>query len=179
MALKPTIYKLRIVLSDTNRHYYDTLNLTIAQHPSESIERMMVRMLAFCINAQDNLTFTKGLSSTEEPDLWSRTLDGILELWIDVGEPAPERIKKATRLAQQVKVYCFNKKSDTWWSQGRGSIKDLNASVFQFSIEEIKALASIVERTMDLSVTITEDSAYIAAKNGECEVNWSLLQSPK
>ncbi|MBN4075422.1 MAG: hypothetical protein COA71_11940 [SAR86 cluster bacterium] len=179
MALKPTIYKLRIALSDTNRHYYDTLNLTIAQHPSETIERMMVRMLAFCLNAQDNLTFAKGLSATEEPDLWARTLDDVLELWIDVGEPAPDRIKKATRLAQQVKVYCFNKKSDTWWSQGQASIKDLNAAVFQFPLNEIKALTSLVERTMDLSVTITENSAYIAAKNGECEVNWSVLQNPQ
>ncbi len=178
MALKPTIYKLRISLSDTNRHYYDTLNLTIAQHPSETIERMVVRVLVFCINAEDNLIFTKGLSATEEPDLWLRSLDNTLELWIDVGEPAAERIKKATHLAQQVKVYCFNKKSDIWWSQGKESIKDLNVSVFQFSIEEIKALASLVERTMELSVTIAEDSAYIATGKGECEINWSLLQSP-
>lgn len=179
MALKPTIYKFQIDLSDTNRHYYDSLNLTIAQHPSETMERMMARILAYCINVQDNLTFTKGLSETEEPDLWARTMDGTLELWIDVGEPAPERIKKATRIAKQVKVYCFNKKSDTWWSQGQASFKKLNASVFQFSTEEIKTLASLVERTMNLSITITEDSAYIATENGECEVNWSLLQGPQ
>jgi uncharacterized protein YaeQ len=176
MALKPTIYKLRIALSDINRHYYDTLNLTVAQHPSETIERMMVRILAFCINAQENLTFTKGLSSTEEPALWVRSLDDRIELWIDVGEPVPERIKKAARLAQQVKIYCFNKKSDTWWSQGESDIKNLNASIFQFSIDEISALVNLVERTMELSVTITESSAYLAADKGECEVNWLQLQ---
>ena len=70
MALKPTIYKSRIALSDVNRNYYDTLNLTIAQHPSETLERMMVRIMAYCINAQENLIFTKGISSPEEPDIW-------------------------------------------------------------------------------------------------------------
>lgn len=179
MALKPTIYKLRISLSDTNRHYYDTLNLTIAQHPSETMERMMVRILAYCINARDNLAFTKGLSATEEPDLWARSLTDILELWIDIGEPDPARIKKATHLAQEVIVYCFNKKADTWWSQEQENFKVLNASVFQFAINEIKTLASFVERTMELSVTISEDSAYIATQKGECEVSWATLQGSR
>ena len=107
MALKPTIYKFKIALTDLDRNYYDTLNLTIAQHPSETLERMMVRMLAFCINAQESLTLTKGLSTAEEPDLWAHTPDGRIALWIDVGEPAPDRIKKATRIAQMVKVYSF------------------------------------------------------------------------
>ena len=80
MALKPTIYKFRISLSDLNRNYYDSLNLTIAQHPSEKIERMMVRVLAYCINAQENLTFTKGLSEIDEPDIWVRTLDDQISL---------------------------------------------------------------------------------------------------
>ena len=104
MALKPTIYKLKIALSDINRNYYDTLNLTIAQHPSETLERMMVRVLAFCINAQENLVFTKGLSAVEEPDIWARTLDDKISLWIELGEPAVDRIKKATRLAPAVKI---------------------------------------------------------------------------
>ena len=140
MALKPTIYKLRIALSDTNRNYYDTLDLTTAQHPSESLERMMVRVLAFCINAQDRLVFTRGLSAAEEPDLWAHTLDGQISLWIDVGEPAVDRIKKATRRATTVKVYSFNSKSDIWWSQGREKFNTLKVSVFQFPWESIQSL---------------------------------------
>ena len=115
MAIKPTIYKMRIALSDLERNYYDNLSLTVALHPSETPERMMARVLAFCINAQAGLAFTKGLSEVEEPDLWVRTLDEQTSLWIDVGEPSPERVKKATRLARAVKIYSFNTKSEAWW----------------------------------------------------------------
>ncbi len=176
MAIKPTIYKLRISLSDLNRNHYDTLNLTIAQHPSETLERMMARVLAFCINAQEYLVFTKGLSDVDEPDIWARTLDDQISLWIDVGEPAADRIKKATRLAAAVKVYSFNSKSDVWWTQGQAKFNQLKASFFRFQSQEIEALAKQVERTMDFSVTITGDSAYVATELGECEVSWQSLQ---
>ena len=176
MALKPTIYKARIALSDLNRNYYDTLNLTVAQHPSETLERMMVRILAYCINAQEYLTFTKGLSTVEEPDIWIRTLDDQVALWIDVGEPAADRIKKATRLATTVKVYSFNSKSDIWWGQAKTKYSGLRASVFRFPWDQIQSLAALVQRTMDLSITITGDSAYVATQSGECELSWITLQ---
>ena len=176
MALKPKIYKFRITLSDIDRNYYDTLNLTLAQHPSETLERMMVRVLAFCINAQEQLAFTKGLCAVDEPDIWVRTLDDQITLWIDVGEPAVDRIKKATRLSPAVKVYSFNTKSDVWWDQGRAKFNELTVSIFQFQWERIQALAALVQRTMDLSITITGDSAYVAAESGECEVSWVPLQ---
>jgi uncharacterized protein YaeQ len=177
VAFKPTIYKMKITLTDTDRDYYETLNLTVAQHPSETLERMMARVLAFCLNAQEYLVFTKGLSAVEEPDIWARTLDDRISLWIDVGEPAFDRIKKATRLSPTVKVYSFNSKSDTWWEQGQAKFNELPASVFQFQWEGIQALAALVKRTMDLSVTIAGDTAYVAAKSGECEVSWLSLQS--
>lgn len=176
MALKPTIYKFRISLSDLNQDHYDSLNLTVAQHPSEKVERMMARVLAYCINAQEDLTFTKGLSEIDEPDIWVRTLDDKIALWVDVGEPAVDRIKKASRLAEEVKIYCFNSKADVWWSQTEQKIKQFKASVYQFDWENIQALAALVERTMDVSISITGDSAYIAAALGECEVNWNTLQ---
>lgn len=175
MALKPTIYKLKIALTDLNRDYYDTLNLTIAQHPSETLERMMARMLVFCINAQENLSFAKGLNVAEEPDIWAHTLDNQIALWIDVGEPAFDRIKKASRLASTVKVYSFNSKSDIWWKQEQEKFSALTVSVFRFQWENVQSLALLVQRTMDLSVTITENSAYIATGLGECEVYWVPL----
>lgn len=174
MALKPTIYKMTIAVSDLNRGYYDNLNLTIAQHPSETLERMMVRALAYCCNAQELLVFCKGLSDADEPDIWAHTLDGRLALWIDVGEPAFERIKKASRIAAQVKIYAFNSRADVWWDQGREKFSGLpGLAVYRFDWEQIKALTKMVERTMDLSVTISGDSVYVATKTGECEV---LLQ---
>lgn len=176
MALKPTIFKLKIALSDLDRAVYESLNLTIAQHPSETLERMMIRVLAFCFNSHTQLTFCKGLSDTEEPDLWKHSLDGNLELWIDVGEPESERIKKATRLATAVKVYTFNSKASTWWELNQSDLANLSASIYQFQWEQVKALASMVERTMDISVTISEEAAYVAAKQGEIELPMTTLQ---
>jgi len=177
VALKPTIFKFKIALSDLDRNYYDALDLTIAQHPSETIERMMVRVLVFCINAQECLEFTKGLSAVEEPDIWLRSLDEQMMLWLDVGEPTVERVKKATRLSPMVKIYSFNTKSDVWWDQGREKFERLKASIFRFQWENIQSLAALQQRTMSVSITITGDSAYIAAESGECEVSWVALQT--
>jgi len=176
MAEKPTIYKFKIALSDLDRDVYETLNLTFARHPSETLERMTVRMLAFCFNAQDRLVICKGLSDTEEPGLWAHSLDGNLELSIEVGEPAFDRIKKATRVAKEVKLYCFNSKADTWWELNRNDFGKLSAQIFQFQWDEIVALANKVDRTMDISITITDSSAYVATAKGECEVTLQQLQ---
>ncbi len=177
MALKPTIYKIKISLSNIDENHYDSLNLTIAQHPSESLERMMARVLAFSMNARENLSFTKGLSVVEEPDIWARTLDDRLSLWIDIGEPGFDRIKKATRLSPDVKVYSFNLKSNSWWDREQVKFADLNVSVFQFKWKNIQDLAELVKRTMDLSITVSDGIVYVAAGNGECEIPWVALQS--
>ncbi len=177
VAIKPTIYKARISLSDLNRDHYDSLNLTLALHPSETPERMMARLMAYCINAEEHLSFTRGLSAVEEPDIWVRTYDEQTALWIDVGEPDFDRIKKSCRLARVVKVYSFNTKSDVWWAQGENKFKTLSAEIIQFAHADIVALAALLERTLDLSVTITGHSAYVAAENGEVEVHWKELQA--
>ena len=175
MALKPTIYKLKISLSDMDRAYYDTLSLTVAQHPSETLERMTVRILAFCINAEEHLAFTKGLCEPDEPDIFSHSLDGQMTLWIDVGEPSFERIKKATRLADDVRVYSFNTKSDVWWGQESNKFEELKAQVFQFQWSDVQSVSELIERTMDCSVTISDNSAYIATESGEYEIAWKQL----
>jgi len=177
VALKPTIYKLKIALSDLNRDYYDALSLTLAQHPSESLERMVTRILAYCIDAQDYITFTKGLSAIEEPAVWVKSLDDQLLLWIDVGEPALDRVKKSSRLAQALHIYTFNSKSDVWWTQNSHKLSKLNASIFQFNWQDIQAVAKLIQRTMDWSITITGNALYIATDQGEHELNWTVLQS--
>lgn len=177
MATKPTIYRFAISLSDMNREHYETLNLTVAQHPSETNERMLVRVLAFCLNAQDGLKFTDGLSSPDTADLWARTLHDSIELWIDVGEPAAEKIKKATRQSPVVKVYSFNSKASVWWTQNQESISSLPASVYKFAWPEVQKFATLLERTMDMSISISGESAYISAKLGDCEVTWQVLQA--
>jgi len=175
MAIKPTIYKFSIALSDLDRDRYEALELTVAQHPSETVERMMVRVLAFCLNTDERLSFAKGLSEATEPDIWAHTLDGQISLWIDVGEPSADRMKKATRLAQAVHVYSFNSKSNSWWNLVRGQCAGLGVSVVQFEFEAIQALAKMIQRTMSFSVTISDSSAYLAFETGECEIAWIAL----
>lgn len=175
MALKPTIYKLKIMLSDLDRNVFETLNLTVAQHPSETLERMMIRILAFCINAEERLEFGKGLSTNDEPDLRCKTLDDRIKLWIDVGEPSFERIKKASRIADVVRIYSFNSKSSVWWNQEKQKIGELKAEVFQAPWQCATQLAALVERTMDFTVTISNGSAYFSAPNKDCEVTWTAL----
>lgn len=170
MALKPTIYRFTVSLSDIDRNYYDELTLTVARHPSETAERMMVRLLAFCLNAHEALEFTRGLSEKEEPDLWRHALDGTIEQWIEVGEPAAERLRKASRLGGRVLVYSFNSKPETWWQQTAGEIEGLPIDAYRFPWEGIQQLASLVERTMQMSVTISGGSIFIATGLGEIEV---------
>ena len=176
MALKPTIYKLKIALTDINRDYYDSLNLTIALHPSENLQRMMARVLAFTLNAQPDLTFTKGLSNIEQPDIWHKTLDDQISVWIEVGEPDPERIKKSTRLARNVRIYSFNTKSDVWWKQNADKLNLLGAEIYKFDSEAIEEFAKLAKRTMDFSIMLTGNSAYISTENGDCEVEWQQLK---
>ena len=176
MALKPTIFKMNISLSDLNNDRYETLNLTVAQHPSETSERMMARVLAYCLNEQEFLTFTKGLSVADDPDIWAKSLADEFLLWIDVGEPAFDRIKKARRQAQTVKVYSFNTKSDVWWSQSQADFTNIDIDAYQFPFVQIQALSKLIKRSMDLSVTISGDSLYVAGELGECEIICHPLQ---
>ena len=177
MALKPTIYKLTIDLADLDRSKYETLNFTVAQHPSESVERMMVRVLAYCINAHEQLEFTRGVSATDEPDLWQHTLDGQLSLWVDVGEPSLDRVKKAVRSSKNVKIYSLNTKSNVWWDQLEDKLMNLELWVYRLQWTDVQALAALVQRTMNFSITISDNSAYVAAELGETEIGWEVLKN--
>ena len=181
MAIKPTIYKFKLSVSDLDHNYFDTLNLTVALHPSETKERMMVRVLVFCLHAfKDNeklMTFTKGLSAIDEPDIWLRGLDDQLHLWIDVGEPSFERIKKSCRLSNKTYVYSFNSKSNAWWKQAQAQFSTLPVNVLNFDWQEIQSLSTLLERKVELSVTLSGESAFVAAEHRQAEVNLQTLHS--
>jgi uncharacterized protein YaeQ len=177
MALKPTIYKTRIALSDLDRDYYDSLNLTLALHPSETLERMAVRILAYCLHAPASPVFTRGLSTIEEPDLWVHTLDDRISLWIEVGEPANDRVKKASRLAQNVFVYAFNSKSTTWWQQNGDKLKQLDVTIIQFAWPEVEQFSAMLTRTTDLAITLSGETVFVNGDDKHCELQWRTLSS--
>ena len=162
MALKPTIYKAQVELADSDRGNYESLSLTLACHPSETLERMAVRLLAYCLNAERGLEFTRGLSSTDEPDLWRHSDSGEIEQWIEVGQPEEPRLRKASGRASEVLVYAFGKSADTWWKLNGGAISSLpKVSVWQFDWPEVEALAHLTNRTMQLNISVTGGVIYV------------------
>ena len=166
MALKSTVHKADLSVSDLDRHYYQDHSLTLARHPSETNERMMVRVLAFALNADEHLEFGKGLSNEEEPALWQKSLSGEIELWIDVGHPDERRLRKACGASKQVKVYCYGERaSELWWQQNEVALSRLsNLSVAGLRVPDIEAL---VERKMKLQCTL--EGGYVWISNGEAQ----------
>lgn len=172
MAEKATICKANITLSDMDRHYYGDLNLTIAQHPSETDERMMVRLLSFCYCAADNLAFTRGLSSADEPDLWLKSDDGRILEWIEVGQPAPDRLKKAQGVAQKVRVFAYGRGMDIWWKTNAAAIQSLSkVTTCYFDAAELQDLTKLAAKTMNLTISITETIAYISSADHNISIS--------
>src|SRR3990167_3534925 len=123
MCLKSTIFKAKVQVADMDRHYYNEHSLIIARHPSETDERMMVRLLAFALHANDTLSFANGLSEPDEADLWQKDFTGDIELWIDVGQPNEKLIRKACGRSKQVVIYSYGGQvADSWWSQSSNKL---------------------------------------------------------
>lgn len=165
MALKATVFKADLQVTDTDRHYYQSHALTIARHPSETDERMMVRLLAFALHASESLDFSKGLSTSDEPALWEKSFDGEIETWIDVGQPEEKRIRKACGRARHVFVYSYGgRAADLWWKQVHDKLDRFdNLTVISFPETATAELAGLVQRTMQLQCTIQEGQIWLSS----------------
>lgn len=163
MALKSTIFKIELQLADLDRNYFQTHALTLARHPSETDERMMVRVVAFALNAHESLEFGKGLSSEDEPDLWRRDLTGAIEQWIEVGLPDEKRVRRACGRAAQVVVVTYGGRvADMWWEQNQALLKKQEKlTVINLPVEETQALAEFVTRSMQISCTLQEGELWL------------------
>ena len=162
MALKPTIYKAQVELADSDRGRFETLSLTLALHPSETLERMAARLLAYFLNVDEGLAFTRGLSTAEEPDLWQHAPSGEVMHWIEVGQPEEPRLRKACGRAPRVTVYAFGKSTDVWWRRSADALTGQSAlSVWRLEWEDMVALAALIERTVQLSVSVVGGTAYV------------------
>jgi uncharacterized protein YaeQ len=178
MALKATIYKAELNIADIDRHYYADHALTIAQHPSETDERMMLRLLAFALHAHEDLQFGRGLSTEDEPDLWQKDLTGRIELWIDLGQPDERRLRKASGRARQVVVYTYGGRGmKPWWEQNRDKLARVdNLRVLNVSPESSQALARMAKRTMQLQCTIQDGQVWLSDEKDRVEVVMEVLQ---
>ncbi len=164
MALKATIFKAELAVSDIDRGVYGTYPLTIARHPSETDERMMVRVLAFALNAHERLEFGKGISNEDEPALWRRDLTGAVEQWIDVGLPEERLLRRACGKANEVILYTYGGRGvDVWWQANERDLNKLDRlSVYDVPSEASRELALMAARSMALNVTIQEGQVFFS-----------------
>ncbi|BFM15980.1 YaeQ family protein [Maricurvus nonylphenolicus] len=178
MALKATIFKVELAIADMDRHYYETHQLTLARHPSENDERMMLRLVAFALNAHEQLQFTKGLSTDDEPDLWQKSLSDEIELWIDLGQPSEKRIRQACGKAKQVKLYTYGgNTTEAWWQQAAKVCKrHNNLKVINIDSTTSEQLAQLTERTMQLQVNIQDGELLISSSLGSVTFTPQTLQ---
>jgi uncharacterized protein YaeQ len=162
MALKATIYKAELQIADMDRNYYQSHIVTLARHPSETDERMMIRLLAFAIHAHESLSFTKGLFDTDEPDLWQKDLTGAIELWIEVGQPDDKRLMKACGRSEQVIVYSYSATSHIWYKQIANKLERAkNLRVINIPAEASAQLEALAQRNMQLQCTIQDGQIYL------------------
>jgi uncharacterized protein YaeQ len=181
MALKATIFKADLSISDMIRNYYHDHTVTLARHPSETDERMMVRLLVWALHAHDDLLFGDKIGGTDEPDLWQRDLTGAIDLWIDLGQPDEKQVRKACGRAKQVFVYPYAGHAQTvWWNSVKASLGKLgNLSVVCLPTDAPAALARLAERTMKLQFTIQDHTAWISDGSETVQVELTRLLGPR
>jgi len=164
MAIGATIYKANLNLSNLNSHHYADYSLTLAKHPSENETRLMCRLIAFLHAAHEDLELTKGISSTEEPDLWQRDLTGNIVHWIELGMPDEKRIRQASGKADQVSIYTYHdNKADIWLEKSRSSLSaNKKVKVFNINVEGGASLEQLLVKTMNLGCIIEEEQMHLS-----------------
>jgi uncharacterized protein YaeQ len=163
MSLKSTVIKVELQVTDMDRHYYALHNLTLAQHPSETEQRLMVRVVAFALYASDRLEFGRGLSAEDEPDLWNRDYTGDIEQWIDLGQPDESRIRKACGRAREAVVIGYaGAAASIWWTKNAGALARFgNLTVIDLDPAAVDALAGLVQRSMRLTAMIQDGELQV------------------
>ena len=164
MAQKATIYKVELSVSDMDRHYYETHNLTVAKHPSETDERLMVRIVSFALNAHEQLEFSRGISTDDEPDIWQKSLSGELELWVTLGLPSEKIIRQSCGKAKKIIVYCYGgRTAEIWWEKIKTKTNRFNnLQVINLSENDTSELGKQVSRSMKIQINIQDGDVMVS-----------------
>jgi uncharacterized protein YaeQ len=180
MALKATVHRATLQVSDLDRHYYATHTLTLAQHPSETDARVMVRVLAFGLFAEERLEFGRGISSDGEPDLWLRSLSGEIEHWIELGQPDEASLRRACGRARRVTVVAYGGRAVApWWDKNAAALaRCSNLGVVELPTGTAEMLAPLLARGMDLQCLVQEGEAQLMGEGGSVSVTPVWLQRP-
>jgi len=180
MALKATIFKADLQIADLDRNHYSDHVLTLARHPSETDERMMVRLLAFALHAdEENLSFGRGLSADDEPDLWARDLTGAIRTWIDVGLPDEKIVRRACGRADKVLIYSYGgSAAQRWWQAAGPKLgRPDNLAVISLPVEATQAMAALAQRTMRLQYTMQDGQVLITDGTSTAEIIPVMLKA--
>lgn len=163
MALKSTIYKAALGIADMDRPYYGEHTLTLARHPSETEQRLMVRLLAFALYADERLEFGRGISADDEPALWLKEYSGEIRLWIEVGLPDERLLRRAAGRANAVVVFAYGGKAmEMWWlKEGAALARLRNLRVFALDDEQSAALTALADRGMNLQCTVQDGQVWV------------------
>ncbi|MFA7505741.1 MAG: YaeQ family protein [Burkholderiaceae bacterium] len=171
MALKSTIHRIELAIADIDRGYYHDHALTLARHPSETEERMMVRLLAFAMHADPALGFGAGLSDVDEPDLWLRDDTGAIELWIEVGLPDERRLRRACGRAARVVALSYGRNAALWWRQHGEALERLDRlAVVELPVAATLELAALARRTMRIQANASEGLWWIGSEAGSVSI---------
>ena len=167
MAQKATIYKIELTVSDMDRQYYETHRLTVARHPSETDERLMVRIIAFALNAHEHLELGKGLSTDDEPDIWQKSLSGDIDVWVALGLPSEKVIRQSCNKAAKVVIYPYGgRTAELWWDKTKNSTNRFdNLQVVNLAEVDTAALAKLASRTMKLQVNIQDGEVMVSIED--------------
>lgn len=178
MAQKATIFKADLSIADMDRHYYANHALTLALHPSETHARLMLRLVAFALNASEHLSFTRGLSAEDEPDIWQKSLSDEIDLWIELGLPDERRLRKAAGRAKQVLVYAYGSRGlDVWWEKAAKEFNRIeNLRVLALDDTTMNALEAMIERTMQLSCTVQDGDIWLSNGATQVPISWRVLK---
>lgn len=180
MALKSTVFKADLQINDFDAQRYESHPLTIAQHPSETDERMMVRVLAFALHAEEGLSFGRGLSSDDEPDLWLKDLTGAIRLWIDVGLPDARTLRKAAGRADNVVLYAYGRGVEIWWKEHRAELERIeHLAVHRIDTESSLALATLAQRTMTLLCSVQDGAISLSGDAATADIAIQTLKEAR
>ncbi|WP_028773072.1 YaeQ family protein [Shewanella waksmanii] len=172
MAPKATVYKVNLQIADMDRGYYQDHALTLAQHPSETDARMMVRLLAFVLNASDTIAFSKGLCVDDEPELWQKSLADEIELWVEFGQSDEKWLRKACGRAKQVKLYAYGGRAvPIWWQQNQQAFERYqNLQVWNIAEQAVQEMAELVSRNMTLQYNISDGEVWLSGDLGSVQI---------
>lgn len=183
MALKATIYKAHLQIADMDRGLYADHQLTIARHPSETDERLALRVLAFALQVpaddeQGMLEMTAGLSDPDLPDLWQRDLTGETVHWVELGQPDERRMMKASSRAHVVTVYSYAASTPIWWNSVKHKVERASkVAVWQVDANEVEALKALVQRSLQWQINVQDGTAWVSDGNLNVEVTPVLLKA--